>query len=310
MRDALPAVVARGRDEHGRDRRQRCAEVIVRHGGLQLPTFTPPDGRTPDEYFETSPGRGSSGASRARRRALRGRPDEAPPEKYDERLAWEISVIEKMGFPSYFLIVWDFIQLRAGERDPGRARARERRRLARRLDAPDHRGRPAPLRPPLRAVPEPRADLDARHRHRLLRGAGAARSSSTSRKKYGRENVAQIITFNSQLKPKRAVRDVGRVLSTCRVAEVDRIAKLDARTSPTASSSDASPRLGRREGAADAPRERVVPRSSSTSPSGSRGSSRHAGVHAAGVVIAPRPIIEFLPALPERTTTRSRPSSR
>ena len=34
----------------------------------------------------------------------------SPPEKYRERLEYEIGVIEKMGFPSYFLIVWDFIK--------------------------------------------------------------------------------------------------------------------------------------------------------------------------------------------------------
>ena len=61
-------------------------------------------------------------------------------------------------------------QLGEVERRPGRARPRLGRRLARRLRARDHRPGSAPLRPPVRALPQPRARVDAGLRHRLLPG--------------------------------------------------------------------------------------------------------------------------------------------
>jgi len=108
-------------------------------------------------------------------------------------------------------------------------------------------------------------------------------------KKYGRENVAQIVTF-SQLKPKLAVRDVARVLSLP-VALGDRIAKL-VPDGPDVNFERAfrdSPGL-KEAMASDESIARVVKIAERL-----EGLSRHAGMHAAGVVIAPRPIIEFLP---------------
>ncbi len=64
--------------------------------------------------------------------------------------------------------------LRQGERHRRGARARFRRRLDRRLLPADHRCRSAALRPPVRALPEPRARVDARYRHRLLRARARA----------------------------------------------------------------------------------------------------------------------------------------
>ena len=72
-----------------------------------------------------------------------------------------------MGFSSYFLIVWDLIKhakdqgVRVG---PGSGK---RRRVRGRLLPADHRPRPDPLRPAVRALPQPVAHLDARHRHGL-----------------------------------------------------------------------------------------------------------------------------------------------
>ena len=65
--------------------------------------------------------------------------------------------------------------LREGERDRRRPRPRLGRRLARRLRARDHRHRPDPVRPPLRALPQPGPQVDARHRHRLRRRGPRAR---------------------------------------------------------------------------------------------------------------------------------------
>ncbi|HLN81361.1 MAG TPA: DNA polymerase III subunit alpha, partial [Thermoanaerobaculia bacterium] len=108
-------------------------------------------------------------------------------------------------------------------------------------------------------------------------------------KKYGRENVAQIVTF-SQLKPKLAVRDVARVLSLP-VAIGDRIAKLipDGVDVNFERALKESPLL-KEAIATDESVARVVQIAGRL-----EGLSRHAGMHAAGVVIAPRPITEYLP---------------
>ena len=74
----------------------------------------------------------------------------------------------RAGYAGYFLIVQDFIAAARERGHPGRAGPRFRGRLAGGLRAPHHRRGPAPVRPAVRAVPEPRARLDARHRRGLL----------------------------------------------------------------------------------------------------------------------------------------------
>jgi DNA polymerase-3 subunit alpha len=86
----------------------RCA-VSFDAEGLQLPTFAAPAGKTPSEYFQELAREGLE------RRLTEMVSDPAggsaiPPEKYRDRLEYEIGVVEKMGFPSYFLIVSDFIR--------------------------------------------------------------------------------------------------------------------------------------------------------------------------------------------------------
>ena len=84
-----------------------------------------------------------------------------------ERLAYELQVIGDMGFSSYFLIVWDLIHhardtgIRVGP-GPG-----QRGRLRGGLLPAHHRPRPDPVRPAVRALPQPEPHLDARHRHGL-----------------------------------------------------------------------------------------------------------------------------------------------
>ena len=95
--------------------------------------------RRADATSATSRARASSGASRSsRRRGQDGRRG-----GYRARLEIELDVICEMKFPGYFLIVWDFIRLREGERHPGRPGPRLGRRLARRVRAADHRSRSA-----------------------------------------------------------------------------------------------------------------------------------------------------------------------
>jgi len=265
---------------------ERCA-VEFDTAGLHLPTFTTPDGRPPADYFRDLAAEGLE--RRLREIGLEGGEAAAiPPEKYRERLAYESGVIEKMGFPSYFLIVSDFIR-HARERGiavgPGRGSAAGSIvSWALRITEID------PLRYDLlferflnpERISMPDIDIDFCQARR-----GEVIEYVT--KKYGRENVAQIVTF-SQLKPKLAVRDVARVLSLP-VAVGDRIAKL-VPDGPDVNFERAfrdSP--GLKEAMSSDPEVARVVRIAERL----EGLSRHAGMHAAGVVIAPRPITDFLP---------------
>ena len=103
----------------------------------------------------------------------------------------------RMKFPGYFLIVSDFIKW-AKDHDipvgPGRGSG------AGSLVAyalTDHRSRPAAVRPAVRALPQPRARLDAGLRHRLLRRWARARHPATCRSATARSRSAQIITFGT-----------------------------------------------------------------------------------------------------------------
>ena len=86
-----------------------------------------------------------------------------------QRLDYELGVIADMGFSAYFLVVWDLIRFARSQRIRVGPGPRLGRRLLRGLLPPDRRPRPHPLRPPVRAVPQPGPHPDARHRHGLRR---------------------------------------------------------------------------------------------------------------------------------------------
>ncbi|HEX9688084.1 MAG TPA: DNA polymerase III subunit alpha [Thermoanaerobaculia bacterium] len=266
---------------------ERCA-VTFDTEGLHLPTFPAPEGKTPAEHFSELAREGLERRLAELEPFFRAGRIPNPPEKYRERLEYEIGVIEKMGFPSYFLIVSDFIQ-RARETGisvgPGRGSAAGSIvAWALRITEID------PLRYDLlferflnpERISMPDIDIDFCQARR-----GEVIEYVT--KKYGRENVAQIVTF-SQLKPKLAVRDVARVLSLP-VALGDRIAKLipDGADVTFERAIKESPLL-REAIESDESVKRIVQIAERL-----EGLSRHAGMHAAGVVIAPRPITDYLP---------------
>ena len=99
---------------------------------------------------------------------LRARYGDPPPAEAVERMEFELGVIEEMGFSSYFLIVWDFVRY---AKENGVAVGPGRGSAAGSIVSympQDHRPRPARRRPDLRALPQPRPQIDAGHRHRLL----------------------------------------------------------------------------------------------------------------------------------------------
>lgn len=207
---------------------------------------------------------------------------------YEDRLVREIDTIIAMGFAGYFLIVWDFIR-HAREHGipvgPGRGSAAgslvayclritdidplEYDLLFERFLNPER-------------VSLPDIDIDFCFRRR-------AEVIDYVTQLYGRDNVAQIITFGTML-AKAAVRDAGRVLDMP-FADVDRLAKLipDELGTKLAKAIEDVPKLKELYDADAAVRELldVALRL--------EGLSRHASTHAAGVVITPKPVTEYAP---------------
>ena len=274
----------------------RITPSVIIDTGLKIPTYpVPVPDRNPDEYLEDLAKEGLA------RRLARPTPLPAgakPPKtrpEYDERLMWELSVILKMGLSSYFLIVWDFIKYAKDEGipvGPGRGSAAGSL-VAWALGITDV----DPLRydllferflnPDRISMPDIDVDLCERRRGEVIEYV---------RRKYGRDNVGQIITFNS-MKARAVIRDVGRVLDVP-LAEVNRLCSLIPANpgKPTTLAEAPARRQGARGGD---PQRREVRRLFDL---GERleGVSRHAGVHAAGVLIAPAAARRVPAALPEQ----------
>ena len=209
---------------------------------------------------------------------------------YDDRLAFELKIIEQMGFPGYFLIVADFIQWAKAQGIPvGPGRGSGAGSLvAYALTITDL----DPLRysllferflnPERQSMPDFDIDFCMNRRDEVIRYVQA---------RYGRDRVGQIITFGALLS-KAAVRDVGRVLQMP-YGQVDRISKMIPVEGVKPVSIDKAltdePRL--REAAAA---EEVVARLLRLAGQ-IEGLLRNASTHAAGVVIADRPLDELVP---------------
>ena len=135
---------------------ERC-DVELELGRQLIPRYPTPTGASEGAYLRSLVLEG-----------LVERYGDPPPAEALERADYELDVIERMGFSGYFLIVWDFVKY---AKDSGIAVGPGRGSAAGSLVAyslSDHRRRPAPLRPAVRALPESRARVDARYRHRLL----------------------------------------------------------------------------------------------------------------------------------------------
>ena len=207
-----------------------------------------------------------------------------------ERLEYELGVITRMGYSSYFLIVWDFIRY-AREQGipvgPGRGSAAGSIvAYALRISDVD------PLRynlfferflnPERISMPDIDTDFCFERRDEVI---------DYVRQKYGADRVSQIVTFGT-MAARAAVRDVGRVMSHP-LADVDRIAKLipNVPTNP----------VSIRQAIDSVPELNAIyyrdPRAHELLDTAMRveGLARHASTHAAGVVIAPGPITEYAP---------------
>ncbi|UUV08248.1 DNA polymerase III subunit alpha [Ruegeria sp. YS9] len=217
-------------------------------------------------------------------------PHAVTPEEYQERLDFELGIIESMGFPGYFLIVADFIQW-AKDHDipvgPGRGSGAGSL-VAYALTITDL----DPLRysllferflnPERVSMPDFDIDFCMDRREEVIRYV---------QQKYGRDKVGQIITFGALLS-KAAVRDIGRVLQMP-YGQVDRLSKMipveGVKPVSIEKALKDEPRL--REAARE---EEVVDRLL-TYGQQVEGLLRNASTHAAGVVIGDRPLDALVP---------------
>ena len=266
---------------------ERC-DVDLSAKENHLPGFDVPEGFTVDGYFEHVVRKGfEERQTRLRELEQRG-VLRHPLEAYEAKLAYEIDVIKRMRYPGYFLIVWDFIRY---ARDHGIPVGPGRGSAAGSLVAYCLRITDVDplefdliferfLNPERVSLPDIDIDFCERRRGEVIEYVT---------RKYGRENVAQIITFGT-MKARAAIRDVGRTLGMS-YADVDRVAKqipsaLDMTLDKAVEENSTLKEMYQRD-------ERVkeligVARRL-------EGITRHASVHAAGVVIAPRPVTEFAP---------------
>ena len=265
---------------------ERC-DLEITTGEFHLPHFPIPDGHTLDSYFEEVARAGLE--RRLEELRKRGAPmlRQLGEDRYRERLETEIGIVEKMGFPGYFLITWDFVRHAREEGipvGPGRGSAAGSLvSYAMRITDID----PLEydllferfLNPERISMPDIDIDFCMRRRGEVIQYVN---------EKYGRDHVAQIITFGT-LAAKAVIRDVGRVLGLP-YGKVDRIAKLVPDMTRSLKSAAQEVEALKSEVQRDDEVRQIVD-------VGSRleGLTRHASVHAAGVVITPRPTDELVP---------------
>ncbi len=254
---------------------ERC-NLELKFGETHLPHYRPPEGYTLDDYLAELCHKG-----------LKERYPQVTPEM-EERLKHELKIIRDTGYASYFLIVWDFIQFAKSKGiavGPGRGSAPGSLVAfslgVTSLDPLKHgllfeRF----LNPERITMPDIDIDFADDRRDEVI---------DYVIKKYGKENVAQIVTFGT-LKARAVVRDVGRSLKFP-YSEVDRIAKL------------IPPEIGMTIERA----LRTVPELKEITEKNEKvkglvdiaktleGLVRHASTHAAGIVISKEPLTNYVP---------------
>ena len=266
---------------------ERC-NVRIEPVRNSFPEFQVPAGHTVDSYFERVAREGFAERvpyleAFAKQGWLR-----RPLAEYEQRLSSEIKMIMKMRYAGYFLIVWDFMRYARAQGipvGPGRGSAAGSLvSYALKITDVD------PLQYDLlferflnpERVSMPDIDIDF-----CMRRRGEVIDYVTQ--KYGRDNVAQIITFGT-MAAKAALKDVGRAMDLP-YGDVDRLAKL-VPNQINISLDEALKQSGQLRSAIDGDERfkdllEVAKRL--------EGLARHASTHAAGVVISPQPLTELLP---------------
>jgi DNA polymerase III subunit alpha len=258
---------------------ERCS-VELELGRQLIPAYPVPEGETDRSYLRKLVERG-----------LRERYGDPPPAATFERMETELEVIDRMGFNAYFLIVWDFVDF--AKRNgiavgPGRGsaagsivsyslRITDVDPLA--YDLLFERF----LNPERVSMPDIDIDFSVRGRERVLRYVID---------KYGRDCVAQIVTFG-KMAPRQATRDAARVLGHD-YGVGDRLAKLipDPQQGRAPSFAEC---LAEGEPLRAAYDEDPTARAIIDTARGLEGVVRNSSIHAAAVVIADRPLTDIVP---------------
>jgi DNA polymerase-3 subunit alpha len=266
---------------------ERCHVKIERLAN-PFPEFRVPAGFTLESYFEKVVREGfARRIPHLERLAAEGRLRQ-PLQAYESRLNAEIEMIKQMRFAGYFLIVWDFIHYAKAQGipvGPGRGSAAGSL-VSYALGITDVDPMQYGLlferflNPERVSLPDIDIDFCMRRRAEVIEYVTRT---------YGRENVAQIITFGT-MAAKAAIKDVGRALNMP-YGEVDRLAKLvPAQLNIELEEAlRQSPQLRAQVERDERVRElfEIAMRL--------EGLARHASTHAAGVVISPRPLSEIVP---------------
>ena len=258
----------------------------------QVPLYPVPDGHTVDSYFEKVTRDGFEERWREIWQSLESSGSlRHPISRYRDRLTHEIETIKRMGFSGYFLIVWDFIRYAKDKGIPvGPGRGSAAGSLAAyclkitdidpiQYDLLFERF----LNPERVTMPDIDVDFCVRGRADVINYVSDL---------YGRQNVAQIITFGT-MASRAVIKDVGRALEMP-YSEVEKVAKMIP-----------PPVRGRNVSIDDAIKQNPDLRKAiETDEKVSElieiarkleGCARHTSVHAAGVVISPLPIHELIP---------------
>jgi DNA polymerase III subunit alpha len=253
-----------------------------------FPHFDVPSGYTLDSYFEHVTRQGFARRLETLRNLERQGRLKHSLSDYEQRLSREIGIIRQMQFSGYFLIVWDFIRY-AKERSipvgPGRGSAAgslvSYSLGITDLDPMQHELLFERFLNPER-ISMPDIDIDF-----CMNRRGEVIEYVTQ--KYGRDNVAQIITFGT-MAAKAAIKDVGRAMDIP-YSDVDRIAKMvpNQLNITLENALKESPPMQQAYDSDSQVRQLL------DTARKLEGLVRNAGVHAAGVVISPRPLIELVP---------------
>jgi len=265
----------------------QCNVKLKLDAGYHLPKYKIPEGDTLDSYIEKVVAQGLE--RRFAEFQSRGRTFD--PDQYRDRVKTELAVIQKMGFSGYFLIVWDFINW-AKEHGipvgPGRGSgAGSAVAWAMRITDID----PLEfkllferfLNPERVSMPDFDVDFCMNRRGEVIKYV---------QEKYGREQVGQIATFH-QLKARGVIRDIARVMEIP-FGEADKLAKLvpepvQGKSPPVREAIEQTPEL--KQLYTESPLHRELLDLAAAL----EGLNRNAGMHAAGVVIAERPLWEYVP---------------
>ena len=255
-----------------------------------LPRFSTGEGKTPETVNEAEELRRAARAGLEQRLKRHPLAPGHTVEEYHDRLTFELGVIEKMKYAGYFLIVADFIQWAKAQGIPvGPGRGSGAGSLvAYALTITDL----DPIRfgllferflnPERISMPDFDIDFCQNRRDEVIHYV---------QEKYGREQVAQIITFGT-LQARGVLRDVGRVLQMP-YGQVDKLCKLvpqnPANPITLKRAIDDEPRLQ-----AERDRDPVTRRAFDIAQK-LEGLTRHASTHAAGIVIGDRPLSELVP---------------